>query len=108
MISNDADKGKCVACEEPKPGSKPAPKPDTKMSGNPNAFFAPVTNSGFSFGSSAGNNGANNGGGFTFSAPKTNNTLSGADGDGFKFGTGSPAASASPAASEFTFGAANR
>jgi len=68
MVANDADKEKCVCCEEPKPGL--AVKKDTKTTSNLLGTIAP-------------------GGGFKFGVSSTEPSSTGQSNSGFNFGTSS-------------------
>ena len=68
MVANDADKEKCVCCEEPKPGL--AVKKDTKTTSNLLGTIAP-------------------GGGFKFGVSSTEPPSTGQSNSGFNFGTSS-------------------
>jgi len=78
MVSNDSSKDKCVACETPKPGSKPAaaalPAEKPVMSFGKEGGFSfqatssqtPAASSGFTFGESKAQDKQPAGGGFSF------------------------------------------
>ena len=68
MVANDADKEKCVCCEEPKPGL--AVKKDAKTTSNLLGTIAP-------------------GGGFKFGVSSTEPSTTGQSNSGFNFGTSS-------------------
>lgn len=93
MVSNPAEKTACLACETPKPGSKPVEKPAP-------AFGA---GGGFSFGAA---NSSPAGGGFSFgaSASKAEDNKENGGSSGFSFGAKSPA-NEKPALGAFAFGA---
>ena len=111
MVSNPSDKTACLACEAPKPGSKPAEKPVSSSS----AFsFGAVTSTastgGFSFGAASNKveeNKENNGSGSGFSFGSKNLGSEKASLGAFQFGS-KPAGEDAPPASNnggFSFGA---
>ena len=110
MVSNPTDKTACVACEAPKPGSKPTEKPASSSS----AFsFGAVTSTastgGFSFGAPSNkveeNKENNAGSGFSFGSKNTSSEK--ASLGAFQFGS-KPAGDDAPPAPKnggFSFGA---
>ena len=112
MVSNPSDKTSCLACEAPKPGSKPSEKPAVASSG---FSFGAVTSTanagGFSFGAASNkveeNKENNAGSGFSFGSKNVGSEKAGLG--AFQFGSksagGSEDAPPAPNNGGFSFGA---
>ena len=109
MITNDADKDKCVCCESPNPNAAKKAEPSkgtAEMNDKPNLSFGP--SGGFQFGAPK-SSGSGNVGGFSFGA-SANSTVEKTG--GFEFGASTQEENKDMAAKStslgvFTFGSKN-